>query len=428
MTEQFLHYIWKFQLFEQNSLQCESGESLQIIKAGTPNTDAGPDFFNTKIKIGSTLWAGNVEIHINSSDWEKHSHQKDAAYDNVILHVVFNHDKNVVRKNGQELHVLTLQEKINDSLYAKYCHFLSNKLWIPCANHISEVDVFTVDNWLERLLIERLERKSSAIVEMLERHKNDWAEVFYIFLARNFGFKVNAEPMELLAKSLPFSVIGKHRDNLLQVEALLLGQAGFLEENFADDYPNQLKKEYDFLKNKFKLQPLDKSLLKFLRLRPPNFPTIRISQLANLIHRSSSLFSKIIEAKNSAAIIELFQVETSEYWRTHYVFDKHSSERKKQLGESAVNGILINTVAPFLFVYGQQKGEDVFKTNAFKLLENLPEEKNAIINRWKELNISARDAYRSQALLQLKNEYCNAKKCLHCAIGNKILRFSQNDK
>ena len=429
MTEEFLWHIWKFRLFDNNDLKTTDGEPIQILKVGEHNSDSGPDFFNARIKIRETEWAGNVEIHTNASDWHKHKHTTDKAYDNIILHVVHEADVKVHRENGEMIPTLELKNRIPQEVYGKYLQFKSSKDWIPCEKQISSVDKFTLNNWLDRLLVERLERKSKAITDSLKQNKNNWEETFYQMLARNFGQKINSEPFELLAKALPVSVLAKHKNNLLQIESLFFGTAGMLEgvaptlkgEKKHDEYFLELQKEFKFLKSKFKLKPIDSSLWKFMRLHPPNFPTIRISQLANLIYKSTHLFSKILEAGSVKQIISLLSTETSEYWQTHYRFDKISPKRNKKLGSDSINTIIINTIVPFLFVYGKEKREEKFSDNALLFLEKLPPENNSIISKWKSIGVPAKTSYETQALLQLKNEYCSRKRCLECSVGAKLL-------
>jgi len=422
MQEEFLWHIWKFRLFDNNDLKTTDGEPLQILKVGEHNTNSGPDFFNARIKVGTTTWAGNVEIHANASGWKKHLHQNDKAFDNIILHVVYEADEKLFRKSGEEIPTLELKNKIPQNIYGKYLQFKSSKDWIPCEKQIFSVDKFTVNNWLDRLLAERLERKSKAIIDSLKQNKNNWEETFYQMLARNFGQKINSEPFERLAKSLPVSVLAKHKNSLQQIEALLFGTAGMLEKNLKDDYLKGLQKEFTFLKSKFQLKPIDSSLWKFMRLHPPNFPTIRISQFANLIHKSSHLFSKILEVTSLKQITALLETESSEYWKMHYRFGKPSPERKKTLGKNSIHGIIINTVVPFLFIYGKEKREEKFCSRSLSLLEKLEAENNSITEKWKAIGIPSKNSYETQALLQLKNEYCSKKRCLECAIGNALLK------
>ncbi len=417
MTEDFLHYIWKFKLFDFTDLHTQHKEKVRIINAGEHNTHAGPDFFNAKIKIGKTTWAGNVEIHTKSSEWFKHHHQKDKAYKNVILHVVFENDLN----GSDNMPTIELKNIINSNIHRNYLSLIQSSSRIPCQNHIHTIDEFYIKSWLDRLVIERLERKTASILSSLKMNHNNWEETFYQFLARNFGLKINAEPFELLAKSLPVKVLAKHKNNLHQIEALLFGQAGLLNRKFKNEYPNALKKEYRFLQKKFSLKPIELHLWKFLRLRPANFPTIRIAQFAQLIFQSSHLFSKILECKTVKELDKPFNINTSAYWDTHYNFDTPSTNKKKKLGKTAVNTIIINTIIPFLFIYGKQKANNAYQKKALQLLENIPSENNNIIKNWQQLKVRTKSAYDSQALLQLKNEYCNNKKCLYCVIGNKIL-------
>jgi hypothetical protein len=421
MTEEFLHYLWKYKRYNSNNLATRSGEAVQVVKPGDHNTDAGPDFFNSKLKIGKTLWAGNVEIHLRSSDWKRHNHQSDKAYDNVILHVVYQDDEKLYRKNGEELPTLQLKDKFDEQTFKKYLQFKASKSWVPCAAQLKSVERFTINTWLDRMLVDRLERKSGAVLLSLEMNKNNWEETFYQQAARSFGFKVNSEPFELLAKSLPNSILAKHKHSLFQVEALLFGQAGLLDKQFADTYPQYLQNEYEFLRKKYKLKPLDPHLWKFMRLRPSNFPTIRIAQFATLIHKSVHLLSKVIETNKSEELKKLFTVEASEYWDTHYTFDKKSAKQTKLIGVDGVNNIIINTLVPLLFVYGKSKAEEKYVDRALNLLEVIKPESNSIIDKWKQYGVKAGSAYQTQALIQLKNEYCSNKRCLECAVGAKLL-------
>ncbi|MBE9467191.1 MAG: DUF2851 family protein [Bacteroidetes bacterium] len=420
MNEAFLQHIWKYHLFDKTELTASTGENIEIINVGQKNIDAGPDFFNAKVKIDDTVWAGNIEVHINSSDWIKHSHNTNKAYDNVILHVVYNNDMQIPRTNGEP--IPTIELKFNKKLFENYQDLLNNEKWISCENEINTIDEFIIDFWLNSLLIERLENKSEYILKNLNQNNNNWEETFYQQLAKNFGTKINQLPFEQLTKSLPLLYLAKHKNNLLQIEALLFGQASFLEtRSDDDDYYSALKKEYSFLKDKFNLKPIEKHLWKFLRLRPGNFPTIRIAQFASLIYKSSSLFSKIIETDDLTEIKKCFSASTSEYWDTHYMFNKATKKRKKRTGEVFINSLIINTIVPFLFVYSKLKDNEAYKIRALKFLERLPAEKNSIINNWKLLKMPVPNAFYSQALIQLKNEYCNKKKCLYCQIGNRII-------
>lgn len=422
IKEDLLHYLWRTKRFDVNDLQTTTNEPIVVQEFGAHNTNAGPDFLNAKIKIGETLWAGNVEMHVRASDWLLHAHGEDAAYDNVILHVVLEEDVEVKRSTGERIPCLELRTRIPLKIANTYQKLQDNEFWIPCQAHFMDVPDMTKQFWLDRLLVERLEQKTKLIEIVLHKNQNDWEETFYQFLARNFGVKVNAAPFEWLAKSLPQRILSKHKDSLFQIEALLFGQAGMLKRDFEDDYPNELKKEFQFLSRKYQLSPIENVAWKFLRLRPANFPTIRIAQFATLTYQSLHLFSKVLETNSLAEVQTLFEVKLSDYWQDHYVFDKPSTSRNKSLGKSTVQLLIINTIAPFLFLYGTKRGIQKHRDQAFALLEAIPAERNSIIDNWKELGMSPKSAYETQALLQLKNVYCNEQKCLSCAIGHSIIK------
>ncbi|MGB0882103.1 MAG: DUF2851 family protein [Vicingaceae bacterium] len=423
MKEDFLHYIWKYKLFSTSNLKTHSGDVLEILNFGTHNTDAGPDFFNGKVKVGATLWGGNIELHINSSDWIKHQHQNDKAYDNVVLHVVYNNDKVIIDKNGNTIPTLELKDLINSELIAKHNNLVyQSSSDIACATQIRAIDAFTINTWLNRLAIERLERKSIEIQTTLNSNQNNWEETFYQYLFKYFGLKVNAQPFEILARNTSLKIIEKH-NNIISIEALLFGQAGFLEQEIDDEYHQKLKKEYQFLKSKFGLAPLELSVWKMLRLRPSNFPTIRISQLANLLNQQSRLFAKIIAALNITELQNCFKIEASPYWNTHYQFGvETSNDTTKRLGITTINSIIINVIVPFIFVYGKAKQDEQLIEKALKLLEEIKAENNTIIKKWSSLGVKSTNAMQTQALIELKNNYCSQKKCLICSIGNKIIQ------
>jgi len=427
LQEDFLHYVWRFKQFDLQDLKTTDGQPIHVFDFGEYNTDGGADFVNAKIQIDETVWAGNVEIHTQASEWYKHQHQNNRAYDNVILHVVWENDEPIKRKNGHFIPTFELKHRVQLQLKNRYLKLLHEKAWIPCANQINLVSSFTINSWLDRLLIERLEQKTTLIAEALERNNNDWEETFYQMIARHFGLKINVEPFERVAQTLPHTILAKHKSDLFQIESLLFGQAGFLQTDFKDVYPNRLKKEYQFMQHKYGLKPIPKTMWQFLRLRPPSFPTIRLAQFSALVYQSLHLFSKILEAESLQAIEKLLNVEVSEYWQTHYIFDKESTKRKKTLGKSSIQLIVINTIVPTLFLYGQLKGEERFQDRAFQLLEELSAEQNSVIKNWKALNVEVKNAQQSQALLQLKKHYCDQKKCLNCSIGNTLMRLSSTD-
>jgi Protein of unknown function (DUF2851) len=423
MLEEFLHFLWKFKLLSPN-LESTAGQVLQIFQTGSANSDSGPDFFDARIRLEDTLWAGNVEIHRNASDWHRHKHDLDKAYDNIILHVVYNADVEIERQNGEKIPCLEIKGKFDPLLYDKYLGIITSKNKIPCEKLIAGVDLLCINNMLETSMTERLKEKSVFINNKLNLNKNNWEQTFYEHLAAAFGFKVNADAFELMAKSLPLKYLGKHKNDILQLEALIFGQAGFLESPLEDIYGKNLAQEYCSLKNKFKLEPIENSMWKFLRLRPCNFPNIRLSQFAALVFKSSNLFSKIRDAVSIEELTTFFQVQASAYWDSHYQFDKKTKARpkKKRLGKSSIHLILINSVIPFLFVYGKQKSEVKYCERALNFLEDIPAENNHIIRYWETIGITAQSAYQSQALIGLMQNYCNNKRCLQCKIGIKLLK------
>ncbi len=425
-TEDFLQYIWKFRLFDLNGLITTDNEAVEIVSPGLQNTNAGPDFQNSKIRIGDTLWVGNAEVHISSSEWRKHGHSTNDAYDNVILHVVYKDDEPIFRKNGAKIPTLVLHERISAELYNRYHHLIfGEKQIIPCEAAIGTIDGLLIYNWLTRVLVERLQKRSVELINTLNINKGDWEETFYQYLAANFGFKTNALPFELLAKSLPQNILAKHKNNPLQVEALVFGQAGFLTADLQDNYPVGLKKEYDFLQKKYNLKPIEKHLWKFSRLRPLNFPTIRLAQFAALITQSNHLLSKVLDIKDPAGLGSLFTgIEVNTYWDDHYQFDKPSTLISKKLGKTSINVLLLNTLALFLFAYGNQHQLERYVNRALQLLEHLPVEHNSVIESFASVGVKVKTAYESQALLELKNSYCDHKKCLQCGVGIKILKLA----
>ena len=417
MTERLLQYIWQFQYFNSKELLTDEGEALQIIYQGMFNTNQGPDFTDAKIKIGATIWAGSVELHINTSDWKNHKHSGDKHYKNVILHVVW--------KNDTDLHLpfstLVLQDKVPKVLLSKYDELMNTDSFIPCEKNIQQINNLTWQSWKERILVERLENKTRVVFDQLQQNNNHWEEICWWMLAKNFGMQLNSIAFEKMARSIPVNILAKHKGQIHQVEALLFGQAGSLDADFAEDYPKLLQKEYLFLKKKYNLQKPEGSMI-FLRMRPSNFPTVRLAQLAMLVHKSLHLFSKIKESPGIKSIKELLQVTANDYWHYHYVFDEPTAFKKKKLGGQMTDNILINTVVPVLFAYGHYHHEEQYKDKALQWLEEIKAEKNTITNGFTALQVENRTAFDSQALIQLKNEYCNKKRCLDCSIGNKLLR------
>jgi len=423
ISEEFLHYIWENRLFNFDELSTTEGQQLEILQVGKRNTNSGPDFFNARIKLDGTIWAGNIEIHKNSDDWKKHQHHQDKAFDNIILHVVENYDGELLRSNGEVIPTLVLSYP--EHIRKNYEKLLESKSWIPCQDQFYKTDPLLMQIGFNRLMIERLEDKTTQILNRLLFNNNDWNETFYQMMARMFGFKVNDLPFDLLSKSLPLQVLGKHKNNLFQIEALLFGNSGLLNDQLlGDNYYLELRNEYSFLYKKYGLKGIESHLWKFMRMRPVNFPTIRISQFAALIYRSHGLFSKIIQIDKLSELKELFKVKASEYWISHYHFNKQSKLKAvKELGETSINTIIINVVIPFLFVYGEKQNKNELKNRALEFLEQLPPETNSIISNWAKLGVNSLSAFDTQALIQLKNRYCEKKKCLNCHIGVKLVKI-----
>ncbi len=424
MTERLLQFIWQFQYFNKNELTTAEGEVVQVIVPGQHNINQGPDFSNSKILIGNTTWAGTIELHIKTSDWIKHKHQQDKNYNNVILHVVWEDDgsrSGLQNSVPMSVPVIELQSRVSKLLLQRYEELMLSTAFIPCEKSIHSVREITWNSWKERLLIERLLRKAGIVETYLQQNNYHWEETFWWMLARNFGMKVNAEAFEAIARSIPLSILAKHKNQIHQLEALILGQAGLLKESFEEDYPKLLQKEYKFLQSKYNLQPIQLPLFS-LRMRPGNFPAIRLAELAMLVNESAHLFSKIKEAVSAKEIKQFFEVTANDYWHYHYQFDEASAFKKKRTGTTMIDNIIINTVAPVLFAYGSYHTENKYKDKALQCLEEIAAEKNLITRGFEQLNIENKNAWDSQALIELKNEYCNRKRCLECSVGNNILK------
>jgi len=422
VKEEFLHYLWRNQLLNPSNLHTTDGQEIQVLSPGQSNTDSGPDFVAAKVRIGDTLWAGQVEIHIRSSHWEMHGHQRDAAYGNVILHVVYEHDREVFDQNGNPIPVLEVNGRFRKELLSTYLRLMESGNWVPCKGLIRAAEREVLPFWLNRLAVERLERKSDEVLHYLQYFQNDWDQTLYFLLARNFGFKINATPFGLLAQRTPLKVLLRISDKLFSIESILFGQAGHLSNDLTDDYPRSLLAEYRHQKTKYNLEPLDAHLWKFSKLRPQNFPTIRISQFAGLLSQANHLFGMITDILHPDEVVSRFRVKASEYWDTHYTFEKESPKISKALGIDAIHNILINTLTPVMFVYGKQNMRPEICDRALEWLFRIPAESNSVISNWASAGISARNAAESQALLELKKYYCTPKNCLRCAIGTAILK------
>ena len=421
MKEDFLHYLWKFKKFDALNLRTFNDEEITIINVGQYLELAGPDFFNAQITIGNQKWAGNVEIHLKSSDWYVHHHEIDSAYENVILHVVWEHDTEIYRSNNIEIPVLELKKHVDPATIQNYQSLMAPKSWIFCEKQIKEVDEFIFKNWQERLFFERLERKSKPIFDLLEETSQDWEAVLFSLLARNFGLNTNGDAFFKMAQTIPFSIIRKESFEVENLEALFFGLAGLLDSEKEDNYYKDLKIRYFYLLHKYQLEHLMADQVQFFKHRPDNFPTIRLSQLANLYHTHQNLFSKIstlLSLKNSA---QVFQIGVSPYWENHYQFDKESPIKKKMLSKSFIDLLLVNTIIPLQFAFAKSQGKEITE-DLINLLNGLNPEKNAIIDKFSSFGIVSKNAFDTQSLLQLKKEYCNKSRCLECALGLELVK------
>ena len=419
--EQLLHYVWKHKIFPLTPLQTTAGQSVEVIDPGLPNQHDGPDFFNAKLKIDGTLWVGNVEVHLRASDWKHHGHHTDTAYDSVILHVVGESDCEVVRTDSQVIPQLCLT--CPESVQAHYEELLRVDRFPSCYSILGTLPKLTVHSWLTTLQTERFEQKTRAITQRVERCNHHWEDAFFITLARSFGFGVNGDAFEEWGNLVSLRAADKHRDNLQQVEAIFLGQAGFLEDSVCPDvYYQLLQKEYRYLHHKFGLPRMDAKHWRFLRVRPVNFPLVRLAQLASLYHASDKLLSRLVDAGTVADITKLLSVGTSAYWDTHFDFSKSSPQRVKRLGGKSLHLLVINTVIPFLYAYGRHKADEALCERAVNMLEELKAEDNRVIRLWEEAGLPVKTAADSQALLQLQQAYCDPKKCLYCRFGYEYLR------
>ena len=420
--EQLLHYVWKHKIFPLKELKTTTGQQVEVIDTGLANTDAGPDFFNAKLKLDGVLWIGNIEIHERSSDWFKHGHHADAGYNSVILHIASEIDTEISRSNGER--IPQIQLICPEAVRTNYKELLETDSYPPGYRIIPSLPPFTAHSWMTALQMERFEQKATLLNERLKRCQGNWEDAFFITLARNFGFGLNGDAFETWAHRLPFRAVDKHRNDLFQIEAIFFGQAGILEDSDGDGYYLRLKKEYTYLQHKFGLIPMDASLWRFLRLRPANFPHIRIAQLACLYHRAYGLLSRIMETETLQGVRDILKGGTSEYWLTHYTFGGSSPSRPKTLSNTSLDLLIINTVVTFLYAYGLHKGNRVLCARAGSFLEELKAENNYITRMWEQCGMKASNAADSQALIQLKKEYCDKKKCLYCRIGYEYLKRS----
>lgn len=422
ISEKLLYYIWQYQKFNTHLLKTEGGESLQIVHVGQPNTNAGPDFLEAKILINDILWVGNVEIHVSSADWQIHNHHQNPDYDTVILHVVWENKPEIIRNNGAKIPALCLNSIVNELFFVDYQSLINSPTAIPCLPQFEKVNSITKILMLEKVLINRLERKAELVLKSLAHNQNDWEETTYQLIGKTMGFGLNSIPFERLTQIVPLKIIQKHADSILAIESILFGVAGFLEDPI-DDYTQSLQKEYLFLRAKYNFtQQMGKHEWKFMRLRPANFPTVRIAQFAQIIKTKKSLFSHFILFDDAHFLKETLTTQPTQYWQHHYIFGETTNETLTGIGKTSIENLLINAAAPLLVAYSLHKNEPLYMEKVLLLLENLKSEANKITKFWGSLNFAAKNAFDSQAQIELYNEYCLKKACLNCNIGAALLK------
>lgn len=421
-SEELLQFIWRHRLMKPVPLVTLNGNEVVVQHPGELNRDSGPDFFNARIKINGIVLAGNIEIHIKTSDWLKHNHQQDKSYDNIILHVVFNHDIDLAQNTDNNVEVLEMKELITPQTFLMYEQLAMAVEKLPCSSQLKNADDLKFIAWMERMGIERLEEKFKRLNSLFEMYRGDYVQTFYTLLLRNFGFKVNSIPFEMIAKHLPANILLKHSDNLLQLEALLLGISGLLDEQYEDPYINGLQNEFEFLKNKYHLVPLSRVIFKFSKLRPANFPNVRLAQLAALIHKSSRVFTQPQTYQNYEELVEVFQVEPGGYWKHHYKIDGKAVSRDLAMGIASIENIIINTIAPFFFFYSKKLSKPQYGDLAIELLTACDFEKNNKTRLFLAKEKVLTSALGSQAIINLYDHYCSAKQCLRCGIAASLLQ------
>ena len=420
--EHLLQFLWERRLFDTRSLRTTDGHVIEVLDPGTIQSNSGPDLANAHVRINDQLWFGTVEVHVRASEWDRHGHQHDPAYNNVILHVVHTCDAEVRTVNGQSPPAVELAGRIDKARVLLHLDLMKNREQVPCANYLNKVDPSRIGPWLDHVLVERLEQKAGLVEHTYKNLNSDPSATLYHLLLSGFGFKVNAEPFAMLAHSLPLKILLKYRDDPFRTEALLFGQAGLLRTDFIDDHPRKLQAEHRVLSQLHGLTPAPLAAWKFGRMRPSNFPTIRIAQVAALITRLDGYFGALLDHDDPEPLIDMFDLEASTYWNTHYRFDHESRPEPKRLGRSSAERLVTNVLVPYLFAMGKVQGRPDLADRAFRLLERLSSEKNTITDHWVSLGIANPNAARSQALIQLKNSYCRQRKCLSCVIGTELLK------
>ncbi len=422
MKEAFLHYLWRTRRIDLENLRTTDGHPLEILQFGQYNTGSGPDFSEGRIRLGDTVWAGHIEMHLKASDWHHHRHQHDPAYDNVVLHVVWEDDEPVLSARGLPLPTLLLSGRVDGQLVARYTELAAAENAIPCQSRLGEVPDLVLLGWMERMTLQRLERKTNELHELLAAKRGDWDGAFFHQLARCLGLPLNAATMDQLLDRLPLGLLQRYRSDQIALEALLLGTAGLLDGEYLDEYPRQLQREFAHLAHKHGIEALPREMWNFRGLRPASFPSMRLVQLAAVVRAEPRVFSPYLEIEGAKGLLEHLQHEPHDYWRTHYLPDRPSPPRRKVIGKASAHAVLINAVVPFVFLYGRLQGRAKLEERALELLASLPSERNHLIEQWRTVGLVAENAAESQGLLTLRREYCTPRRCLECAIGHSLLK------
>jgi len=423
MKEDLLHFVWRTRKFDLKDLLTTQKESIRIDSFGNHNHHQGPDFSNARVSISDTLWAGNVEMHLQASEWYQHKHQDDPAYDNVILHVVWEEDKPVIRRDGSRIPCLELKGRISSKIIANYQQLLSSENWVPCARHLHKVKEVTLKFWLESLAVQRLKEKSELLQHLYAQTTNNLEETLYIVLLSNYGIPHNKDAFEQLGRSLPLKLLEQYRSQPKSIEALLFGTAGFLSvKGPIDEYTQSLVHEFDYLKTKHHLTPLPLSLWKFGSMRPGSFPTLRLAQFISIFSKNPRLLDTLLEATSVSELYQLFDCSLSPYWQSHFRLSDEGKAKNKQIGRGTLDVFILNGILPFLFFYASIRDRMDVQERAFEILQKIPTEKNSILAKWNELGVEAQNAMDSQALIHLKKHYCTHRKCMDCAIGASIIQ------
>lgn len=426
--EQLLQFIWQQGLYEKHALRTTDGRPVQVLRPGRIQQHSGPDLEGAEIRIDGQLWHGTVEVHIRASEWNSHGHQYDPAYGNVVLHVVYEHDAEVRTHGGRLLPTVELMPRISSERIAMHQALMRGQGFVPCARQLPGMDHVLTGPWLERVLVERLERKTAAVEHLYAQLGRDPSATLYHLLARAFGMQVNAEPFAMLANALPLRIVQRYRDDAMRTEALLFGQAGMLQVDHVDDHPRQLQREHALLQRMHGLRPMPLAAWKFGRMRPLNLPTVRIAQFAQLIARCDGSFADLLQATRADQLYALFEVSAGDYWTTHFTFDRPSRAQPKHLGRIAAQHLIINALVPTLFALGRLQGRQVLCDRAMDILEQLPAEHNSLLDGWSILGLKADTAARGQALVELRNSYCVQKRCMECSIARQLLRSQGTDR